>query len=200
MLIKEAINVLEHIRENIETPIPKLTRTGWAITALSKGIRALENQEQALEILHREKTSIAEMPVDELLTKLTAEQKRSIAESVEFDNLMDDIESYLDDHAEDYDFSGLTYRYLICYTAAKRYKADSNNSYWKDVGIAIKTAVEEVEDDLSIRTNLAGAANNEHFNSLIYDYTSKGYELLFRQADSCAALLQLDDDVVLIIQ
>ncbi len=45
MKIKEAKNILELIRDHIETPIPEITRTGLAITALTGGIDALESAE-----------------------------------------------------------------------------------------------------------------------------------------------------------
>lgn len=45
MKIKEAKDILELIRDNIETPIPEITRTGLAITALTGGIDALESAE-----------------------------------------------------------------------------------------------------------------------------------------------------------
>ena len=45
MKIKEAKDILELIRDNIETPIPEITRTGLAITALTGGIDALESVE-----------------------------------------------------------------------------------------------------------------------------------------------------------
>ena len=45
MKIKEAKDILELIRDNIETPIPEITRTGLAITALAGGIDALESAE-----------------------------------------------------------------------------------------------------------------------------------------------------------
>lgn len=43
MKVKEAKDILELIRDNIEMPIPKVTRTGLAITALTGGIDALES-------------------------------------------------------------------------------------------------------------------------------------------------------------
>ena len=46
MKIREAKDILELIRENIETPIPEVTRTGLAITALTAGIEALEYVEE----------------------------------------------------------------------------------------------------------------------------------------------------------
>lgn len=45
MEIKEAKDILELIRDNIETPIPEITRTGLAITALTGGIDALGHVE-----------------------------------------------------------------------------------------------------------------------------------------------------------
>lgn len=45
MKIKEAKDILELIRDNIETPIPEITRTGLAITALTGGIDALGHVE-----------------------------------------------------------------------------------------------------------------------------------------------------------
>ena len=45
MKIKEAKDILELLRDNIETPIPEITRTGLAITALTGGIDALESVE-----------------------------------------------------------------------------------------------------------------------------------------------------------
>ena len=45
MKIKEAKDILELIRDNIETPIPEITRTGLAITSLTRGINALESVE-----------------------------------------------------------------------------------------------------------------------------------------------------------
>lgn len=44
MKVKEAIDILELIRDNIETPIPEVTRTSLAITTLTKGIEALEKR------------------------------------------------------------------------------------------------------------------------------------------------------------
>lgn len=44
MKVKEAIDILELIRDNVETPIPKVTKTGLAITALTGGIEALEKR------------------------------------------------------------------------------------------------------------------------------------------------------------
>lgn len=46
MKIREAKDILELIRENIETQIPEVTRTGLAITALTAGIEALEYVEE----------------------------------------------------------------------------------------------------------------------------------------------------------
>ena len=46
MKIRETKDILELIRENIETPIPEVTRTGLAITALTAGIEALEYVEE----------------------------------------------------------------------------------------------------------------------------------------------------------
>ena len=45
MKVKEAKDILELIRDNIEMPIPKVTRTGLAIMALTGGIDALESVE-----------------------------------------------------------------------------------------------------------------------------------------------------------
>lgn len=45
MEIKEAKDILELIRDNIETPIPEITRTGLAITALTGGIDAIGHVE-----------------------------------------------------------------------------------------------------------------------------------------------------------
>ena len=46
MGIREAKEILKLIRENIGTPIPEVTRTGLAITALTAGIEALEYVEE----------------------------------------------------------------------------------------------------------------------------------------------------------
>lgn len=46
MKAKVAKDILELIRDNIEKPIPKITRTGLAITALTGGIEALESVEE----------------------------------------------------------------------------------------------------------------------------------------------------------
>ena len=46
MKIREAKDILELIRDNIETPIPEITHTGLAITALTAGIEALEYVEE----------------------------------------------------------------------------------------------------------------------------------------------------------
>lgn len=45
MKARESKSILELIRDNIEIPIPKVTRTGLAITALTGGIDALESVE-----------------------------------------------------------------------------------------------------------------------------------------------------------
>ncbi len=44
MKAKEAIDILELIRDNVETPISEVTRTGLAITTLTEGIEALEKR------------------------------------------------------------------------------------------------------------------------------------------------------------
>lgn len=44
MKVKEAIDILELIRDNVETPIPEVTSTGLAITTLTEGIEALEKR------------------------------------------------------------------------------------------------------------------------------------------------------------
>lgn len=45
MKVGEAKDILKLIRDHIETPIPEITRTGLAITALTAGIDALEDVE-----------------------------------------------------------------------------------------------------------------------------------------------------------